>query len=135
MDQSILYRSLLRVSLVVTAIMLVFQAGLVDDRTAALFSQTTSQLSAMVGMSASVAPTEYNTFTAEITKQQNLLAEREEQISEREIALGLNAGESTADQTTTYILASILFVQLLLIILNYGLDYLRAREQKQPLPQ
>jgi len=135
MDQSILYRSLLRVSLVVTAVMLVFQAGLVDDRTAAVFSQTTTQLSAMVGMSASVAPTEYNTFTAEITKQQNLLAEREEQISEREIALGLNAGEATANQTTTYILASILFVQLLLIILNYGLDYLRAREQKQPLPQ
>jgi len=135
MDQSILYRSLLRVSLVVTAVMLVFQAGLVDDRTAAVFSQTTTQLSAMVGMSASVAPTEYNTFTAEITKQQNLLAEREEQISEREIALGLNAGEATANQTTTYILASILFVQLLLIILNYGLDYLRAREQKQPLTQ
>jgi hypothetical protein len=89
----------------------------------------------MVGMSASVAPTEYNTFTAEITKQQNLLAEREEQISEREIALGLNAGEATVNQTTTYILASILFVQLLLIILNYGLDYLRSREQKQPLTQ
>ena len=135
MDQSILYRSLLRVSLVVTAVMLVFQAGLVDDRTAALFSQTTSQLSAMVGMSASVAPTEYNTFTAEITKQQNLLAEREEQISDREIALGLNAGEATVNQTTTYILASILFVQLLLIILNYGLDYLRSREQKQSLTQ
>jgi hypothetical protein len=135
MDQSMLYRSLLRVSLVVTAVILVFQAGVLDDRTAALFSQTTTELSAMVGMSASVAPTEYNTFTAELTEQQNLLAEREEQIAQREIELGLNSDEPTNNQTTTYILASILFVQLLLIILNYGLDYLRAKEQKIPLTQ
>lgn len=130
MDQSILYRSLLRVSLVVTALILVFQAGIVDDRTAYLFSQTSSQLSATVGMSVSVAPNEFNEITAELTKQQNLLAQREEQIAAREIDLGLNRGEPTADQTTTYVLASILFVQLLLIILNYVLDYLRAKEQK-----
>lgn len=130
MDQSILYRSVLRVSLVVMAVILVFQAGLVDDRTTVLFSETITQLSASVGMSVSVAPTEYNEITAELTKQQNLLAQREQQIAQREINLGLNAGESTASQTTTYVLASILFVQLLLIILNYGLDYLRAREQK-----
>jgi len=130
MDQSILYRSLLRVSLVVTALILVFQAGIVDDRTATLFSQTATQLSATVGMSVSVAPTEFNEITAELTKQQNLLAQREDQIAAREIDLGLNSGEPTANQTTTYVLASILFVQLLLIILNYGLDYLRAKEQK-----
>lgn len=135
MDQSILYRSLLRVSLVVTAIVLVFQAGLVDERTAVLFSQTTYQLSAMVGMSASVAPTPENTFTAELTRQQNLLAQREQEIAEREIALGLDPGQLPTNQTTTYILAAILFVQLLLIILNYGLDYLRARDQKYPVPQ
>jgi len=108
----------------------VFQAGIVDDRTAYLFSQTSSQLSATVGMSVSVAPNEFNEITAELTKQQNLLAQREEQIAAREIDLGLNRGEPTADQTTTYVLASILFVQLLLIILNYVLDYLRAKEQK-----
>lgn len=130
MDQSILYRSLLRVSLIITAVVLVFQAGIVDDRTAALFSQTTSELSATVGMSVSVAPNEYNQITAELTKQQNLLSQREQEITQREMDLGLNSGEPTANQTTTYVLASILFVQLLLIILNYGLDYLRAKEQK-----
>jgi hypothetical protein len=130
MDQSILYRSLLRVSLVVTAVVLTFQAGLIDERTSALFSETTDHLSATVGMSVSVAPTEFNEITAELTRQQNLLAEREEQITEREIDLGLNSGDATADQTTTYILASVLFVQLLLILLNYGLDYLRVREQR-----
>jgi hypothetical protein len=130
MDQSVLYRSLLRVSLVVTAAVLTFQAGLIDERTSELFSQTTHHLSAAVGMSVSVAPTEFNEITAELTKQQNLLAQREDQIAAREIDLGLNSGEPTAGQTTTYVLASILFVQLLLIILNYGLDYLRVREQK-----
>lgn len=135
MDQSILYRSLLRVSLVVTAFILVFQAGLIDERTTALFSQTTAQLSATVGMSVSIAPNEFNEITAELTRQQNLLAQREEQIAQREIDLGLNTDEPTANQTTTYILASILFVQLVLIVLNYGLDYLRARERKYPLSQ
>lgn len=133
MDQSILYRSLLRVSLVITAFILVFQAGIMDERTAGLFSQTTRTLSATVGMSVSVAPNELNQITTELTKQQQMLAQREEAISQREIDLGLNAGEPAPDQTTTYILASILFVQLVLIVLNYGLDYLRARERREML--
>lgn len=130
MDRSIVYRSLLRVSLVITAVILVFQAGVIDERTATLFSQTTAHLSASVGMSVSVAPNEFNQITAELTKQQQLLAQREDQITQREIDLGLNTGEPTTNQTTTYVLASILFVQLVLIVLNYGLDYLRARERK-----
>jgi hypothetical protein len=128
MDQSLLYRSLLRVSAVVTAVVLLFQSGLVDERTTVLFTTTTDQLSAMVGASASVAPTETNTFTAELTKQQQLLLQREEVIAEREIALGLSVDEEPVSQMATYILATILFVQLLLIVLNYGLDYLRVRE-------
>lgn len=133
MDQSILYRSLLRVSLVVTALLLVFQAGIVDERTSVLFSQTTSQLASAVGASASVKPNELNQITAVLTEQQNMLAQREQQIEQREIDLGLNTGQPTANQTTTYVLASILFVQLVLIVLNYGLDYLRARDQRYAL--
>ena len=135
MDQSLLYRSILRVSLVVTACVLVFQSGLVSERTAVLYSQTAHNLSAMVSMSASVAPTEYNSITAELTKQQQLLASREEQIAQREIELGLSAGENTAavSQTTTYLLAGILLIQLVLLVLNYLLDYLRARERQLPL--
>jgi len=129
MDQSLLYRSILRVSLTVTALLLVFQSGLIDDRTVTIYTDTTAHLAAVVGATASVAPTEVSLMTAELTRQQNLLAQREEEITEREIALGLSAGEPVADQTTTYILAALLFVQLLLIILNYGLDYLRARER------
>lgn len=129
MDQSQLYRSLLRVGAVVTAFVLVFQSGLVDERSAQLFETSSHQLGAMVGMSASVQPTETNMFTAELTRQQNVLAEREQEIAQREIELGLDVGESAADPTITYILAAILFIQLLLIVLNYGLDYLRARER------
>ena len=135
MDQSLLYRSILRVSLVVTACVLVFQSGLVSERTAVLYSQTAHNLSAMVSMSASVAPTEYNSITAELTKQQQLLASREEQIAQREIELGLSAGQDTTgvSQTTTYLLAGILLIQLVLLVLNYLLDYLRARERQLPL--
>ena len=131
MDQSLLYRSLLRVSVTVTACLLVFQTGLIDERTAALFTSTTDHLGAMVGMSASVRPTEINTFTAELTQQQQLLAQRELVIAEREIELGLTQGDSPASQTATYVLAAILFVQLLLVVLNYALDYLRIKEQRE----
>lgn len=130
MDQSFLYRSVLRVSAVVTALVLVFQSGMVVDQTAVLFEQTSQQLGAMVGMSASVQPTEYNTITAELTKQQQLLASREEEITAREIELGLTDGsaQTASSQTTTYLLAAILLVQLILLVLNYALDYLRAKE-------
>ena len=132
MDQSLLYRSLLRVALVITAFLLVFQSGVVDQRTAMLFSLTTDNLGAMVGMSASVAPTEINQITAGLTQQQQLLNAREATIAEREIELGLSSGESQNNSvTTTYVLAAILFIQLVLLVLNYVLDYLRHKEREQ----
>ena len=135
MDQSLIYRSILRISAVVTACVLVFQSGLLSDHTAVLYNQTADNLGAMVGMSASVAPTEHNTITAELTKQKQLLASREEQIAQREIELGLSSGEDSAQpsQVTTYLLAAVLLIQLVLLVLNYGLDYLRARERRLPL--
>jgi len=132
MDQSLLYRSLLRVSLVITAFLLVFPSGLVDDRTATLFSLTTDNLGAMVGMSASVAPTEINQITAGLSQQQQLLNAREQTIAEREIELGLSeSGGQNSSATTTYVLAAILFIQLILLVLNYVLDYLRSKERDE----
>jgi membrane-associated HD superfamily phosphohydrolase len=132
MDQSLLYRSALRVSAVVTAFILVFQSGLVDDRTAVVFTEATGSLYAtVVGASASVRTTEVNQITAELTKQQQLLASREELITEREIELGLAQGSTqSSNQTTTYLLAAILLIQLILLMLNYVLDYLRSKERK-----
>lgn len=135
MDQSMLYRSVLRVSVVVTAFILVFQSGMIDERTAVVFTEATDTLYAtVVGASASVRPTEINQITAELTKQQQLLASREEVITEREIELGLAQGSTeSSNQTTTYLLAAILLIQLILLVLNYVLDYLRTKE-RQGLP-
>ncbi len=131
MDQSLLYRSLLRVSVVVTAIVLLFQSGLVDDRTTVVFLDATENLQAMVGLSMSVAPTEITLFTAELTKRQQLLNAREETIASRENELGLTGGSTQNNtETTTYILAAILLIQLILLILNYLLDYVRSRENQ-----
>ena len=130
MDTSETYRRILRVSTVVMSAVLLFQSGTLDERTTAMFSETTDYLSANVGMSASVVPTEYNAITAELTKQKQLLAAREEVLIEREIAVELNSGASDSTSHTTYLLAAILFVQLVLLVLNYGLDFLRAREQR-----
>lgn len=124
------YRSLLRITVVVMAVVLVFQSGVMLDRTAELFDQSADYLSASVGMSVSVAPTEYNTITSELTKQRQLLAAREAAVEEREVAVSLVSGSNNEDQDrTTYLLAAVLFVQLVLIVLNYGLDYLRVRDQ------
>lgn len=131
MDQSLLYRSILRVSLVVTACVLVFQSGLIDERTAIVFSETTDSLYAtVVGATASVRPTEINQITAELTRQQQMLAAREETLAEREIELGLAQGSTrSSNETTTYLLAAILLIQLVLLILNYVLDYLRSKDR------
>lgn len=130
MDTSETYRRILRISTAVMAVVLVFQSGLLDDRTSDMFTETVEYLGATVGMSASVAPNEFNTITAELTKQKELLAAREAAVSEREIEIELNQGGSVGSNRTTYLLAAFLFVQLVLIVLNYGLDYLRARERK-----
>ena len=132
MDQSLLYRSTLRVSVVVTAFILVFQSGMVDQRTAVVFSEATDSLYAtVVGASASVRPTEVNQITAELTKQQQLLVSREEALAEREIELGLGQGSTqSSTETTTYLLAAILLIQLILLVLNYVLDYLRSKERQ-----
>ena len=133
MDQSLLYRSVLRVSVVVTAFLLVFQSGMFDERTAVVFSEAADGLYAtVVGASASVRPTEINQITAELSKQQQLLTAREETVTAREIELGLTQGSSNSnDQTTTYLLAAILLIQLILLVLNYFLDYLRSKERQE----
>ena len=134
MDTSETYRSLLRISTAVMAAVLMFQSGLIDALSTQLFSGATQYLGAAVGMSAAVQPTDYNSSTAELSRQQQLLAAREEAVAEREIAVQLNSNEgSSSSDRTTYLLAALLFVQLVVIVLNYGLDFLRAKEQQSLL--
>jgi hypothetical protein len=122
------YHKILRVSLVVCAVMLVFDSGIISESTAKLSNGTQNYLANAVGMTASVAPTELNQFTAELTEREKELSAREAALREREIQVGINTGGQTNDYST-YLLASILFILLVLILLNYTLDYLRSREE------
>ncbi len=112
-----MYHRVLRVSAVVCALVLLFESGFVTKSTAQLFLSTHQYLASAVGMSTLIEPTEHNTLTAEFMKQ------RETPI--KEIEIGLEPGSSN---NSTYILASILFVLLVLIILNYVINFVRTRE-------
>ncbi|MEY2664991.1 MAG: hypothetical protein RLZZ480_96 [Candidatus Parcubacteria bacterium] len=124
------YHKVLRVSVVVCTLMLLFETGAVHKSTKQLSISTHDYLANVVGATASVEPTELNTLTAELTAQKLALQQRESAVSEREIEVGLAPGES-ANQKTTYILAGILFVLLVLMVINYTLDFLRYRELKR----
>ncbi len=125
-----MYHRVLRVAAVVTALVLLFESGLVHQSTASLALNTHQYLAQAVGMSAAINPTDLNMLTAELTKQQRDLAAREDAISEREIEIGLAAGENP-NETSTYVLAGILFMLLVLIVINYTLDYLRAKQLRE----
>lgn len=113
--------------MVVLAFMLVFDSGLISESTARLSNGTQAYLATAIGVGASVQSTPLNEFTAELTSRQRELDAREAALREREIEVTLNNGIAGNDYST-YILASILFILLLLILLNYTLDYLRIRE-------
>lgn len=117
------YHSFLRVTVVVLAAVLVFDSGLFTSATAQLSGQTQQYLANAVGVYAGVAPNEVNTLTTRITELEQQLSQRE-----REIDPGLG-GLGTASNASTFILSGILFIFLVLIILNYALDYARARER------
>jgi hypothetical protein len=126
------YHRVLRISAVVFALVLIFESGLINESTAKISRGTESYLANAIGMSAAVAPTELNQYTADLTKKERELAAREAALQEREISVNLSTAPKKSD-TSTYILASILFILLVLIILNYALDYLRAREEREQL--
>lgn len=127
-DQSS-YHRVLRLSAVVVAVVLVFQSGLVHQSTKHLALETQNYLASVVGMSASVQPTELSLLTAQLAEREKALSEREAALNDREIAVDLQAGAIQPD-TTTYLLAGVLFILLVLIVLNYTLDYLRSRERQ-----
>lgn len=128
--QSSLYHKVLRVSLIVMAFVLLFDSGLINQSTKYLANNTQSYMASVIGVGASVAPTELNRFTAELTTMERELSLREAALREREIAVGIIDGRVSRDYST-YILAGILFILLVLILLNYTLDYLRSAERPE----
>tara|TARA_B100000508_G_scaffold62756_1_gene49219 strand:+ start:4031 stop:4444 length:414 start_codon:yes stop_codon:yes gene_type:complete len=122
------YHKLLRIAAVVCAVVLVFESGLINDSTSRISQGTHAYLANAIGVGASVKPTELSQYTAALTQKERELQAREAALLEREISVDLNEGGSAANDTVVYLLASILFILLVLILLNYVLDYLRSKE-------
>lgn len=123
------YHALLRVSAVVMTCVLVFQSGLIVPATEQLAHNTSQYLANAIGVKASITPTDVNTYSAQLSEFERELDEREALIAAREIEIGIDAGEAPATDTTTFLLSIILFILVVLIVLNYALDYLRSRPQ------
>lgn len=117
-----LYHSFLRVAVCVFALMLVFDSGLLFEETILLSTTTQQHLANVVGVSVGVAPTELNQLTARITE-----LETELEAKERLIAVSVGNTQTNSVDRSTFILSIVLFILLTLIVLNYVLDFVRAR--------
>lgn len=121
------YHSALRVLSVVCALLLVFDSGILIGGTEKLSLDAQNYLANAVGVRVGVAENEVNTLTARITELETELARKE-----REIAVNLNTGASSNSfDTSTFVLSTILFILLLLIVLNYILDFIRTRPTRR----
>ena len=119
MDVSI-YHKTLRTSATIVALVLLFQSGVASVTTKQLSLQTELYIANVVGITASVSENELNMLSAGLEQRKNELDARERNVNEIERA-------STMNESTTYFLAVTLFILLILIVLNYVLDFLRSR--------
>jgi hypothetical protein len=119
-----LYRISLRILGLTLACVLAFESGLFSPVTKQLSDDTRLYLANSVGMFASIEPNELNVITARLTERERELDAREREIAAREMDTGSNGSA-----TTTFILSAFLFILLVLIVLNYVLDFLRARQE------
>lgn len=127
MIRDTLYHKLLRVSALLLACVVGFQSSFFLQ-TSALSRSTTEYMASVVGMSAGVVPNELNLITSELTQQKRTLDERERALSEREIDAQAKDG-SDSFRFSDFILSSILLLLVMLIVMNYLFDYLRARSE------
>ena len=130
MSQHSWYHITLRVVAATLGAAVLFSSGVVSPLTADLANQAQHYLATAVGVDASVAPNELNTITARLTERE--LDEREAALEQRQIDVGLNqgaAGSTNSPDYSTYIMSSVLFILLVLIVLNYALDFARSRRE------
>lgn len=120
------YHKFLRVSAVIVTLVLLFDGGFLSPVTKQLSDHTIAYLAAVgVGMSASVPDNELNTLTAQIEERQRSLDAREAELRAREIAA--RPFSDGAPDYSIFILSTILFILTVLIVLNYAMDFARAR--------
>lgn len=117
-----IYHSVLRVCVLVFALILVFDSGLVTKQSKSLSISTQQYLANAVSIHVGVAPTETNQLTARITELEGELAAKE-----RLIAVNLSDNTTASMDKSTLILSIIVFLLLILILLNYILDFIRMR--------
>ena len=117
-----LYHSFLRVAVCVLALTLVFDSGLLFEETVLLSNTASQHVASVVGVTVGVEPTELNQLTARITE-----LETELEAKERLIAVSVGDTKANPLVDSTFVLSVILFILLVLVVLNYVLDYLRAR--------
>ncbi len=120
MQQS-LYHIFLRTSALTLSLVLLFVSGILSPVTQQLSSDTGLYLASAIGIKAAVAPTEINILAAQ-------LAERDKELTQREIAIDLKEAKTAImPDLATFILSIAVFVLLVLMVLNYALDYRRSR--------
>ncbi|HEU4677594.1 MAG TPA: hypothetical protein VFS75_02670 [Candidatus Paceibacterota bacterium] len=121
-----IYRSVLRISMLVTTAALLFDGGFVFPVTKQLSDNTFLYIAgAETSITATVAPNGINDLTAELTKQKKELDEREAALNARDVAA--RDFSSKESDYSTYILSAILFILIVLIVLNFAMDWQRAR--------
>ncbi len=118
------YHRTLRSAAVITALVLIFDSGLVQPETKTLSDSAYQYLANTVGVMAVVPPNELNTITAELTARSQELDQRERDIEARV------RDQGGMSDTSTYVLSSILFILLVLIVINYALDFYRYRRRE-----
>lgn len=123
-----LYHIVLRTAALTLAFLLLFDSGLLSGATATLSHDAQDYVASAIGMYAGVEATELNNYTAELTARDRVLTQRESDLAAREIAVNLAESQAPVNYST-YILSVLLFIMLVLIVLNYALDYIRAKEQ------
>lgn len=122
-----LYHKLLRVSLVIASIMLLFDGGFVMPITKEFSDNTLLYLaSTRTSVVANVPENELNIITTELARRERELDARESALREREID-ARDFGQVDTDYST-YILSVLIFILTALIVLNYFLDYMRLKK-------
>ncbi len=126
LEQSV-YHKVLRVSSVVLAAVLLFQSGFFTPVTAHLADRTQQYVANAVGVYVGVPENDTNRLTTRIAELEAQVVDQSTQLRERDLETGLRDGLG-GSQTTTYLLSGILFIMLVLIVLNYALDFYRSRQ-------
>lgn len=118
-----LYHQLLRISALTLALVLLFVSGVLSPVTKELSKGAGDYLATAIGMNAAVLPTDVNTLSAQ-------LSERDRELTQREIAVGLKENAPASSDLATYVMSILLFILLVLIVLNYVLDFMRAHSKE-----